>query len=1781
MTKPLPPVPRVPAWVPPLDTGQPSAEDLNNLGQMPKANFAAANQSIPITYGRDRLFGQAFVAHVNDAEGSLYLAMSFCEGQIAGYEKIIIDSSDALATGSAYEGLKNRGFENGDKTGWGGGGNDDGTVNNTVSRSGDWGLNIDVATEEVQDTDRLVAPPEGTRIRITGYAQRNSSPDENAFLAVRRNITAPGDPLTSAPVGELSGIGVGFNTADNTVAGWQKFEYVWTVPAGCYDYVLSALTNAGGTTGSWDFDDIKTEVINSDDEDSVIEVVAYVGTQTQQFDSLLHDTLTGYVDDLPGLAYIVMRCPVGSSRGFPRLEAIIQGRKVFDPRKYNLLYDDNDDHMFTTAGETVVADSKWFSSQSLSSSMGAPGWTTETADPSPAGATYAELIDNDDSTESVFSQDMPVDTSKTYTVTIYAKQPSGDRRNYLHVTFKDAAGTNIQANTDSSTGWDSQGTYYYWSIVNTQFAATWTKYTFTFGAGTANQFPQDTTPVTMSIGGLFSRDGAVGTATTVRIADYRVFEGSTEHVESDNTTWAYTQNPSICFRDMVANFTGWTPLDQGVADNANHNDELVSGVPRRQIGLTLGRVNTVDTWVKGFRAYMGAFLNWEGGKIRVIPNRPDVDAPGAVSLDATAGTWVDMGDAAELDFGTSSFTLEASFKAPESSVTNKAIVAKKQQETTLGAGYVLYMDTSGSIRFRIDDGTNQVTLNSSPAVFDDEEFHHVAIVVDQGGNTATMIIDDVEEVAATSIASVTGTTSNAVPFRVGALGNSGALFDGLIDEVRVWDDVRTPAELSANRSSEIANPMEDASLVGYWKMNEATSASVAVDSSRSANNGTLAGAAGFTFGNPQIIPDGVAMHITADDIVKDSLDLKRRSLRSVPNSVAVDYEDASGIRWFTSRTQADSPRVTSGDEARRLSRVSLPGVHNASQAQREATERLNWYLTDLECTLTLFDEGWELTHGSIVAVTHPIGLDAKLFRVRQTSSASGRWVVDMAEYDPAIYSDVVVADPTIPDTSLGDPLNPPTVTNLTLTEELFNYKTGTTGSRVRVTWDALGYPYLSQYLVEAYVDGSKVWQTFTGASNIVSPPVEEIVDTLGTPTDYEVRVIVQSPFAAGTAAIDNVQIDGKFAIPSDPTGAAAVQTFADGVKITWVAAVDIDIWRYEVRRGTTSDTWSSATSLVFVDGLEFAETGLALGTHRYFIKAIDSVKQESANAAFVDVTLSAPNAVTGLFGFEVASEVRLNWTAVTDGFAERYRIAYSDIPETFETTLDIVDTTRFQTKDVPEGTFTFKAYTQDKVGNEAATPATIDIEVTSDADAFLADSYDFVTPTLTNMVEWDIRTDDKAYYVTNMGDAFAVSPTDFVAADPLANYHSTGASEWLSETQDFGLALTGSWNLTQDVVALQGTVDIALELSTDDITYVSFGGSAKGEFRYARVRISTAASPGTATAFVKSPVMGLKINVVPLEESGSANSSPVSGTGKTINLTREYTALKEIVAQPKNTIATGSAVTAIVDNIVVGPNTAIQCNGTEYYSGGDWAEVEFGTGDFTIEFITKHYGGNGTSEPLIDKRSGITTEIGYKVFADYSNFEVGITIDDGTTPATVLTTGDALPNDGLPHHFACVVQRGATDLITWYVDSVAQTPVSISAVTGSLDNSILLRVFSQDDGSVAPNGATIDQVRIWDDARTLGEIEANWNKALDMTQTQSNLVHYLLCDGTIGDVTGNITDVTTNARTYTATGAGDNVYVDPGSGGPNVQKINSFDVFIFDTFGQQLGEEFQWKWKAV
>jgi len=542
--------------------------------------------------------------------------------------------------------------------------------------------------------------------------------------------------------------------------------------------------------------------------------------------------------------------------------------------------------------------------------------------------------------------------------------------------------------------------------------------------------------------------------------------------------------------------------------------------------------------------------------------------------------------------------------------------------------------------------------------------------------------------------------------------------------------------------------------------------------------------------------------------------LKKRPVTDAPTVMRVRYTDTSVTPWKDGTVTAYAPGVLAGTTPRRESEVTLPGIHRASQATREAVERLNRLtLSDLSFDLDVFDEAAALEVGDVVAVTHPVGLTAKAMRVVSVSGEAGRYTLALTEYDAAAYSDAVTSEPTSPDTSLPDPGEPTPVTGLSLDEEVYQQQDGTYSSRIRATWAAPDFPWVDQYRVNV-IQGGAVVQTGTApgaALTWASPSVQEGVG-------YQVDVItVSRTGAASAAASASITAQGKQMVPGNVPSLAGFEVGGE-VRLNWAPAVDLDIWRYEIRYGAVAGAWD--------DGI----------------------------------------------------------------------------------LLDRTDSLRFTTRDVPAGDWAFMVKAVDSVGQYSAVEARRAITVTLDSSAFLVDSYEFDTPTVSGMAEYRLgRTDIVRHFVTE--DSVALD-TKFAAdlstyADPLASYN-TVASSLTTESEDFGLSLSGNWRAEATVTDIVGAHDAYLDVGPDGVAWTAYPMVAKTTGRFARVRIEAASGEVMQVDLPAS----VRIDAVPRAEDGESTS--LASGGKTITLDGDYAAVKSITITPLGTSARSCAVDAIV-----------------------------------------------------------------------------------------------------------------------------------------------------------------------------------------------------------------------------------------------------------------------------
>lgn len=229
------------------------------------------------------------------------------------------------------------------------------------------------------------------------------------------------------------------------------------------------------------------------------------------------------------------------------IKALLKGRKLYDRRKDAL----NADPDFKTLERPLKFGGglKWTDSALTGAAL-------QFADSYSVSAGVLTASDNDDTSNSLVSDMIPVDYAKRYVATVDARQVSGDRKHYLGVAFLDSNGSFITASGDSMTGWDSLGVTAYFH-TDAVFAGSTTTYSIDFGAGGTAELPQDTVATHMVLVMLVIRDGAVGTDTTIELSEASIHEYvATRHDFDDDSTWEWSDNPSLCISDYMTQIQG-------------------------------------------------------------------------------------------------------------------------------------------------------------------------------------------------------------------------------------------------------------------------------------------------------------------------------------------------------------------------------------------------------------------------------------------------------------------------------------------------------------------------------------------------------------------------------------------------------------------------------------------------------------------------------------------------------------------------------------------------------------------------------------------------------------------------------------------------------------------------------------------------------------------------------------------------------------------------------------------------------------------------------------------------------------------------------------------------------------------------------------------------------------------------------------------------------------------------------------------------------------------------
>jgi hypothetical protein len=168
--------------------------------------------------------------------------------------------------------------------------------------------------------------------------------------------------------------------------------------------------------------------------------------------------------------------------------------------------------------------------------------------------------------------------------------------------------------------------------------------------------------------------------------------------------------------------------------------------------------------------------------------------------------YITAGDQPELNVGTNSFSISSWIKTDGNGVSNDIILSKSAGPGTSNEGYFIDIDScsgaDGKLEFHISDGSSEVKQTSGIITnLCDDTWKHIVYVFDRSTNEASRYVDGVIVSGdPVDISSVTGLLDSSDQFCIGNLGTncdySTTYFDGLIDEVAIWQRALSAQEVS-------------------------------------------------------------------------------------------------------------------------------------------------------------------------------------------------------------------------------------------------------------------------------------------------------------------------------------------------------------------------------------------------------------------------------------------------------------------------------------------------------------------------------------------------------------------------------------------------------------------------------------------------------------------------------------------------------------------------------------------------------------------------------------------------------------------------------------------------------------------------------------------------------------------------------------------------------------------------------------------------------------------------
>ena len=213
----------------------------------------------------------------------------------------------------------------------------------------------------------------------------------------------------------------------------------------------------------------------------------------------------------------------------------------------------------------------------------------------------------------------------------------------------------------------------------------------------------------------------------------------------------------------------------------------------------------------------------------------------ALDFDGT-NDGVNCGTDTAFDITGQAITIEAWIYAEswKSNIWEGSILIKENNNNN--SGFMFRAGNGGRLGFGMGVGGGGWTeINTSSSVLNLNTWHHVAVTYD--GSKMRLYVDG--DPVDSSSTNISFGNSSTTPLSIGYHTSTGRHWDGRIDEVRLWNVVRSEAEINAYMNDEFCSPQTG--LRAYYKLDNGTrngnnaGVTTAIDYSIYHNNGALTG----------------------------------------------------------------------------------------------------------------------------------------------------------------------------------------------------------------------------------------------------------------------------------------------------------------------------------------------------------------------------------------------------------------------------------------------------------------------------------------------------------------------------------------------------------------------------------------------------------------------------------------------------------------------------------------------------------------------------------------------------------------------------------------------------------------------------------------------------------------------------------------------------------------------------------------------------------------------------